>query len=272
MEDPFSVLSALIPDPPSRPHLIPLYPPLEQLPPASTVPPTPSDVASSSQIPQPLQASLSGQSVPWCPQTYLSPTAVSLSYNPPEQLLNPITNKGKPISRRRHWTITRNSTTRKGKEREEETDPPEVPAWQTPREPHALDFGAFSLLAAELALQIAKSNPLPTNGAPVSEAHSPTEQDATLDAIRTSLHCVGPLKTADDISGSAAIATATPFSSISLASSYWTSQRSAEAEEYLRDVVYGGVDGLAYVTSLARFLSYTPSNKVFHFLNLNDCL
>ncbi|KAF5346868.1 hypothetical protein D9756_010623 [Leucocoprinus leucothites] len=35
---------------------------------------------------------------------------------------------------------------------------------------------------------------------------------------------------------------------------YFTSQRAAEAEEYIRDVVYGGVDGLAYVRSLAEFV------------------
>ena len=39
-----------------------------------------------------------------------------------------------------------------------------------------------------------------------------------------------------------------------LANAYWTSQRAAEAEGYIRDLVYGGVDGLAYVRSLAEFV------------------
>ena len=37
---------------------------------------------------------------------------------------------------------------------------------------------------------------------------------------------------------------------------YWV-RRGRQAEDYLRDVVYGGVDGLAYVRSLAEFV--TPS-------------
>lgn len=37
--------------------------------------------------------------------------------------------------------------------------------------------------------------------------------------------------------------------------SYWTRKRAADAQDYIRDVVYGGVDGLAYVKSLAEFLS-----------------
>jgi hypothetical protein len=36
--------------------------------------------------------------------------------------------------------------------------------------------------------------------------------------------------------------------------SYWTQGRAKEAEEYLWDVVYGGLDGLAYVRSLAEFV------------------
>jgi len=265
VEDPFSVLSSLIPDPPTRPQLIPLYPPLEQSQPPSTVPPTPSDIASSSHIPPPIQASLSGQSLSSRPQTYLSPTAVPLTYAPPDQLLNPTTNNGKIISRRRHWTITRNSTTRKGKEREEETDTPEVPAWQALREPHSLDFGPFALLAAELASQMAKNPPPQMDLASGADSSPTTEQDTVVDTIRTSLHCVEPLKPSGDSFDFTAVSTASPTDSIYLASGYWTSQRSAEAEEYLRDVVYGGVDGLAYVTSLARFLSYTPSSKVFLF-------
>ncbi|KAF8900844.1 hypothetical protein CPB84DRAFT_1847085 [Gymnopilus junonius] len=35
---------------------------------------------------------------------------------------------------------------------------------------------------------------------------------------------------------------------------YFTTQRAAEAEEYLRDLVYGGLEGFAYVRSLAEFV------------------
>ena len=35
---------------------------------------------------------------------------------------------------------------------------------------------------------------------------------------------------------------------------YWA-EKAGEAEAYIRDVVYGGVDGYAYVRSLAEFLA-----------------
>ncbi|KAG6827583.1 hypothetical protein H0H93_015490, partial [Arthromyces matolae] len=44
---------------------------------------------------------------------------------------------------------------------------------------------------------------------------------------------------------------------VNVTTGYWTSSRAAAAEEYIRDVVYGGVDGLAYVRSLAEFVEDT---------------
>jgi len=38
---------------------------------------------------------------------------------------------------------------------------------------------------------------------------------------------------------------------------YFTSQRAAEAENYIWDIVYGGVDGFAYVRSMAEFVGYS---------------
>jgi bromodomain-containing protein 7/9 len=42
------------------------------------------------------------------------------------------------------------------------------------------------------------------------------------------------------------------------AGDYFTSQWAAEAEDYIRDIVYGGVDGFAYVRSLAEFVGSGP--------------
>lgn len=47
-----------------------------------------------------------------------------------------------------------------------------------------------------------------------------------------------------------------------LINGYWTTRRAVEAEEYLRDVVYGGVDGFAYVRSLAEFVDGSYYNQV----------
>ncbi|KAF5319224.1 hypothetical protein D9619_008454 [Psilocybe cf. subviscida] len=40
-----------------------------------------------------------------------------------------------------------------------------------------------------------------------------------------------------------------------LTQGYWSSHRAAEAEAFVRDVVYGGVEGYAYVRSLAEFVN-----------------
>jgi bromodomain-containing protein 7/9 len=39
---------------------------------------------------------------------------------------------------------------------------------------------------------------------------------------------------------------------------YWSTPNALDAEGYIRDVVYGGVDGLAYVRSLAEFVATAP--------------
>ena len=39
---------------------------------------------------------------------------------------------------------------------------------------------------------------------------------------------------------------------------YWSPACAKEAESYVRDVVYGGVDGYAYVRSLAEFVGGKP--------------
>lgn len=66
--------------------------------------------------------------------------------------------------------------------------------------------------------------------------------------LRDTLHCeVAPTSLLE----------ANKDTSVALANNYWSTQRAVTAEEYIRDIVYGGVDGLAYVRSLAEFVS-TP--------------
>ncbi|KAF8151531.1 hypothetical protein B0H34DRAFT_132874 [Crassisporium funariophilum] len=200
MEDPFSVLSFFVPDPPTRPHLVPLYPPS-----------------------QPTQAAI-----------FPSATTVPPDHPIPSLPFIQPDNSG-DSNRRRHWTITRNATSRqKGKERDDEQEVPDVPLWQMPREAHALDFGSFAVLAGELAEEMRRRG---------------LDEKVSLDIIRNSLDCDAAVKKDDG---------KTSFGPINgtslLANAYWTSQRAAEAEDYIRDVVYGGVDGFAYVRSLAEFV------------------
>jgi hypothetical protein len=193
VEDPFSVLSALVPDPPFHPKLTPLYASTSTIP--SKAPSYDPNTPRSSQTPQP---------------TTTFPAAVSVHV--PDR---------RPIAEetpKKHWTITRNATSRnKGKEREEET--PEV--IRPNREFHATDFGSFGVLGAQLG--------------------NIDNEESLRDELKYSLDCERDL----DASQSQ-IPTVTE--------GYWSTRRAAEAEEYIRDVVYGGVEGLAYVRSLAEFV------------------
>jgi len=108
-----------------------------------------------------------------------------------------------------------------------------------PREAHATDFGSFALLAGELAEEMRR------RGLTMS---TEKEEEAGLDLIRNSLDYQDGGKVLGGTSS-----TASDTADL-LANGYWSTQRVAEAEEYVRDVVYGGVDGFAYVRSLAEFV------------------
>ncbi|KAJ2925847.1 hypothetical protein H1R20_g11247, partial [Candolleomyces eurysporus] len=119
----------------------------------------------------------------------------------------------------RHWTISRNVNPRqKAKDKDDEPETTESPPWQVPREAHAADFGSFSLLAGALADEMKRRGMTPCT------VQDGQEQDIHFDWIR------------DDIEASQA----------------------ERPESYVHDMVYGGVDGLAYVRSLAEFMRYTP--------------
>lgn len=223
MEDPFSVLSVLVPDPPTRPYLAPLYAPA----PATQSVYEPSRLES--QTPQP-------------PVRF--PTPVNISLNPRAPILSSETNTNKP---KRHWVIIRNAPTRvKGKEREDGDDTFDAPPWNTPRESHAVDFGSFAVLAGELAEEMKRRG-----GAAVG-VEGEDEEERVFDALRESLDCESAARRSASAEAAGAV---TEVASLNPAQHvYWSKQRAADAEEYIRDCVYGGVDGLAYVRSLAEFV------------------
>ena len=139
----------------------------------------------------------------------------------------------------------------KGKEKEDDLEGGDIVTWQTPREAHATDFGTFALLAGELAQEMRRRGSLDQVTGIDEE-----EQDAMLDVIRNSLDCEAGVKaigdgslvepnTGADVLGGA----------LFYPKDYWSPKRAAEAEAYLRDIVYGGVDGFAYVRSLAEFVT-----------------
>ncbi|KAI9060785.1 hypothetical protein FKP32DRAFT_1595107 [Trametes sanguinea] len=210
MEDPFSVLSVFVPDPPSRPQLEPLFPSLPPSDPSKPALPAPVNIIPAEDVPKP--ASLA-------PST----SAPKLS------------GRTKP-TKRRHWTVVRNASTR-GRAKDAMDEEP-TPAWKTPREPLAADFGTFAVLPSILAEERRV-------GDMGSELGS---EEKLFDAVRQSVE----------------IPVASSSRSVEVKmeadeDTYWEG-KAAESEAYIRDVVYGGVDGLAYVRSLAEFL--TPSEPI----------
>ncbi|PIL34622.1 hypothetical protein GSI_03401 [Ganoderma sinense ZZ0214-1] len=211
MEDPFSVLSAMVPDPPSRPLLVPLYPTAE---------------SADSSFPAPIN--------------------IIPAHDPPESSSSLVTasklrtiKSAKP-AKRRHWIINRNGPTRT--RIKDVGDEDAVPAWKIAREPVATDFGSYATLPSVLA----DENKLQNVGEDLGS------EVRLLDVLRRNLYQVP--------SASASSTTSPPDQTASAEDSGYWRGRVTEAEAYIRDVVYGGVDGLAYARSLAEFL--TPSEPV----------
>ena len=244
VEDPFSVLSSLVPDPPSRPLLVPLYPPLFNPPP----PPSVFD-PSSSQTPQPQPLVPSSSTTFPCP-IILPPEHTS----PVFPLFQSARSSSSQPQPRRHWVINRAATTRqKGKEKDDELEGSELPAWQVPRDPNSIDFGSFAVLSGALAEEMRQRGLTSTTPGVAAALNETVDQEVNLDLIRRSLDCnSATVKT--DVADSAVGLVQTLKASNLLANEYWTANRAIEGEDYVRDVVYGGVDGFAYVRSLAEFV------------------
>ncbi|KAG2037149.1 hypothetical protein BDR03DRAFT_920496 [Suillus americanus] len=126
--------------------------------------------------------------------------------------------------RRRHWTIVRNASTRaKLKEKEDE----EPQSTESLRDPFPSDFGSFAALGAELG----------------ASACSEERLAASIRASIENRPITRSLKAGVD-------------------SEYWTDEKAEEAWDYIRDVVYGGVNGFAYVRSIAEFVR--PPEEISH--------
>jgi bromodomain-containing protein 7 len=129
VEDPFTVLSALVPDPPCvAPLVTPLFPP------------PPSQQDSSQQITLPLPINVPAPTE--IPTTPATTPAAPVSQPAPTESSNS-SNK----SKYRHWTVTRPTSQRgKAKDPTVEERPP-TPEWRKPRPLHTTDYGLFPSLA-----------------------------------------------------------------------------------------------------------------------------
>jgi bromodomain-containing protein 7 len=184
VEDPFSVLSALVPDSLCAPLVTPLFPPPTREP---------------SQIHVPLPIHISPPEVP---------------REPPEPVPQPTGG-----TKYRHWTILRSAPPR-GKAKETAEERPPTPEWRKPRPLDATDFGVFPVFATNSSL----------GGSGATEVLG--TQERLFDVLHTKLESALCSETSVD--------------------------RAIAAQSWLREVVFGGFDGLAYVRSVAEFL--TPSS------------
>lgn len=87
----------------------------------------------------------------------------------------------------------------------------------------------------------------------VREVKESLDQEVALDLIRHSLD----MDQTKDAKSEEMNGIDTDMANL-LTKGYWTHRRATEAEEYIKDVVYGGVEGFAYVRSLAEFVDYSP--------------
>jgi len=116
-------------------------------------------------------------------------------------------------------------------------DEDEEPEWKTPREPVAEDFGAFAMLAGVLSEETRTKDV----GAELGS------EEKFFDAIRTSVEQKKKVEPA-------ARPKVKDVDAVEMRENEYWSGKAEEAEEYIRDIAYGGVDGLAYLRSLAEFV------------------
>ena len=118
-------------------------------------------------------------------------------------------------TKRRHWTINRHSGRGRAKDGDEDDTPTSLPQ----REHTTTDYGSLSTLMADLARQPTMQNV--------------NDQSKLFDLLRNSV---------DGRDSSSATSTDP------------TEAAALNAQDYIWSLVYGGVDGLAYIRSLAEFI------------------
>ncbi|EIN06520.1 hypothetical protein PUNSTDRAFT_46008 [Punctularia strigosozonata HHB-11173 SS5] len=165
--------------------------------------------------------------VPLFPTSIDSPPEQTLpipTLLPPSHAVPPIEVFQKP-GKRKHWTIHRG-----GSRRHKDTTEPEETSQAILRfrPPEHTDFGVM----AELPMQLAEETGV--------DPKALKSQESLLQTLRDSL----------------ARSQGTPETSSNHGS--WSPTTSHQAEGYIRDVVYGGPDGYAYMRSLAEFVGDAP--------------
>jgi len=105
----------------------------------------------------------------------------------------------------------------------------------------------------------------------VTEVKESLDQDVTLDLIKHSLDMDGRAKDSKAENNDNSKNGVPPDTDVTNLSEngYWTDGQAAEAEEYIKDVVYGGVEGFAYVRSLAEFVNDFSRQEVYFLFSVS---
>lgn len=217
MEQPFSVLQQLVPPSLTVPQLIPVL--ANRLAPSDTL-----DLASSvSQTPEIVQE--------YPEPTYIPPSHIATILSDPDRYsFTTLAGSSSQIrnTKLRHWTINRNPP--RSRIREDEEDGTTTMPQTKKRRLEPSDYGSFASLLGTLAIE---------NGLKADDFENFFGgNEKILDLLRQSI--ASHDKPSDELS---------PLVSTSV-----DRDQLLSADEYIRDVVYGGVDGLAYFRSLAEFV------------------
>ncbi|KAI6131075.1 hypothetical protein EDD16DRAFT_1822597 [Pisolithus croceorrhizus] len=148
-----------------------------------------------------------------------------------------------PINKRKHWTIVRHSATR-SRLKEADAEEPTVSASKTSHEALPVDWGTFAELLGRLTAD------------PASRANVCASEQNLLAALRGSISSQNSMPAPSPSWSSTALSVA------QIEPDFWTSAAVRNGWDYLLDVVYGGVDGFAYVRSLAEFLRRPPEVEI----------
>ncbi|KAI6127262.1 hypothetical protein F5141DRAFT_1086732 [Pisolithus sp. B1] len=148
-----------------------------------------------------------------------------------------------PTNKRKHWTIVRHSATR-SRLKEADAEEPTVSASKTSHEALPVDWGTFAELLGRLTAD------------PASRANVCASEQNLLAALRGSISSQNSMPAPSPSWSSTALSVA------QIEPDFWTSAAVRNGWDYLLDVVYGGVDGFAYVRSLAEFLRRPPEVEI----------
>ena len=123
--------------------------------------------------------------------------------------------------------------------------------WNVPRDPGPADYGSFATFLGELATSAV--GPTAYTGAgstgTCAAKYMYGSEPQLFATIRSTVEHRGVKRKCETKADDAHTAEDDEQGD----ETFWTDERAEEAWDYLRDVVYGGVDGYAYVRSLAEF-------------------